>query len=287
MISGDLSVHSVHEITGEEVVNGELRRDGARPIPFASVRGESVRSLAPELAGEIERQVRGFDRQHGFPVKAFFRIVSGNATVEQVTLAALWPAAHVRMLVERVRDGRLDRDAALAHLTLPILEGAGMYVVRDASAAPIATGLAASPGVAFGRLALPDDVTVASDEDPRVLVIDDASPEDAAAIHRAAAIIATSGGLTADAAIAARALRKPCVVSTSLRIGTPGQPARGEWVTVDGTRGSVLVGRLPLMWAPSTPAATELYGWLAPQPEETLSQTLDRALGAKAQADRR
>lgn len=284
MISGDLTVHSVHQITGEEVITGELRRDGARPIPFTSTRGDSVKSLVPEIAAELERQVRAFDRQHDAPVETVFRLVAGNATLVRVTLATLWPAAHARMLVERVQASRITRAAAIARITPAELAACGALVLDATSQRPIAQGLAASPGTAVGRLALPVDVESATDSDPRVLVIDDATPEDAVAIRAAVAILATSGGLTADAAIAARALRKPCVVSTPLRLADPGGPARGDWVTVDGSAGEVYSGALPTTWTPSSPFAAELITWLQPAASETPMEALLRAQKAHAQA---
>ncbi len=283
MLTGVLHVTSVDPVSGEEIATGELAIQGARAaLPFRSMRGESVQTRAKQLADRIATQVRAIDAEHGHPVRVRFDVVDDAEALVSVEPLALSPAALVRTLVERVRHARLARDLALARITPLELESSGMFVLEHAALAPYARGLAASPGAAAGRLALPADFDTAAG-DARVLVIDDAAPEDAIAIRAAAAIIATSGGLTADAAIAARALRKPCVVSAPVRLGDRNQPARGDWVTVDGSTGEIHVGALPTRWAPSTPFAAELVSWLDPGPAERPADALIRWRNAAAQ----
>lgn len=284
MLSGLLTVTSVDPVSGEELVAGELVTPGTRgALTFRSTRGDSLATRDTGLAHRVVTRLRELDAEHGGPVRARFDVSGSVESLRGVEPAALSPLGLVRVLVERVRDGRLARTHALARITPAELEAAGTYALEAPPPAPIAHGLAASAGAAAGRLALPADVTGASDGEPRVLVIDDAGPEDADAIRKAVAILATSGGLTADAAIAARALRKPCVVSTPLRMGDRDHPARGDWVTVDGTRGDVHVGRFPTRWAAATPFAAELVAWLAPEASERPGEALLRARNALAQ----
>jgi pyruvate,orthophosphate dikinase len=281
---GTLTVTSVDPVSGEELASGELL-DAAtrRATAFRAVRGESITSGHPELAARISDRLRALDGEHGRPVRARFEITGGNETLASVEPAPLSPSALVRVLAERVRDGRLARDAALARITPVELEATGTFMLGASRPAPFTHGLAASGGAASGKLALPADFE-REDPEPRVLVIDDASPEDASAIRACVAIVATAGGLTADAAIAARALRKPCVVSTPLRLSDRDGAARGHWVTVDGSTGNVYLGALPTTWTPATPFAAEVLAWLAPEDDERPSAALVRAQRATAQA---
>ena len=120
-------------------------------------------------------------------------------------------------------------------------------------AATLLQGLAASSGTASGRvrvLMTPDRAAdLLSGE---VLVAPLTNPDWVPAIRRAAAVVTDSGGMTCHAAIVSRELGVPCVVgartaTTLLR--------DGEVVTVDGRRGTVLRGAVPVV-APATTVET-------------------------------
>jgi pyruvate,orthophosphate dikinase len=284
MLHGVVTASSVDPVTGEETASGELLEAGARRgIPIRALRGDSLGSRHPAVADRIAAQLRELDAKHGGPVTVIFDVHSDQATARESRLADLSPAALVRVLVTRVGDGRLTRADAIARLPVDALAANGVATLAVAAPSPVARGLAASPGVASGRLAVPDDFATPS-ADPRIVILDDAAPEDAMAIRAAVAVIATSGGLTADAAIAARALRKPCVVSATVRLGDRDQPARGDWVTVDGSGGGVYIGALPTRWTPTPGPAAQIVEWLALQPDETLDAALERAKRRGSQA---
>lgn len=108
----------------------------------------------------------------------------------------------------------------------------------------LARGIGASPGRARGPLALAPERVREGD----VFVCVEGAQEDAAAIRAAAAVVATRGGVTGDAAVMARALRKPCVVACpgvtldraarALRFGER-ELREGDVLEVDGATGEV------------------------------------------------
>jgi pyruvate, water dikinase len=103
-------------------------------------------------------------------------------------------------------------------------------------------GLSAAPGSAAGSVRVlmrPEDGNQLSDGE--VLVAPMTNPDWLPTIRRAAALVTETGGMTCHAAIVARELGVPCVVgarhaTTELHDGT--------MVTVDGTRGQVIAGRV-------------------------------------------
>jgi pyruvate,water dikinase len=113
----------------------------------------------------------------------------------------------------------------------------------EAAGTVLISGLAASPGTATGRVRVlsgPSEGEQFSDGD--VLVAAMTTPDWVPTMRRAAALVTDGGGMTCHAAIVARELRVPSVVGT--RRAT--QVLRdGELVTVDGTGGRVLAGRMP------------------------------------------
>ena len=104
-------------------------------------------------------------------------------------------------------------------------------------------GIPASPGVASGRVkvALTVEEAAAKMEKGDVLVTKMTDPDWVPYMKMASAIVTDEGGMTAHAAIVARELGIPAVVGT----GEATQVLKdGMVVTVDGSRGLVLYGRV-------------------------------------------
>jgi pyruvate,orthophosphate dikinase len=116
-------------------------------------------------------------------------------------------------------------------------------------------GLPAGPGAASGRIAFTAERAVEmAKSGPVVLVREETSPEDIAGMHAAIGILTTRGGMTSHAAVVARGMGKTCVVGAgeiTVERGGGGMRAKnlraseGDWISVDGTTGEVLLGQLP------------------------------------------
>jgi len=103
-------------------------------------------------------------------------------------------------------------------------------------------GLPAVPGVASGIVRVLNDVHDGGRlQDGEVLVATMTNPDWLPTMRRAAALVTDTGGMTCHAAIVARELKVPCIVGA--RTATT-DLADGMMVTVDGTHGRVLAGRV-------------------------------------------
>jgi pyruvate,water dikinase len=103
-------------------------------------------------------------------------------------------------------------------------------------------GLPAVPGAASGVVRVLDDVSDGGRlQDGEVLVAKMTNPDWLPTMRRASALVTDTGGMTCHAAIVARELKVPCIVGarTATRDLTDGMV-----VTVDGTHGRVLAGRI-------------------------------------------
>ena len=89
-----------------------------------------------------------------------------------------------------------------------------------------------------------------------ILVRRETSPEDVRGMDAAKAILTSTGGPTSHAAVVARGWGKPCVVGASqIDINYAKQEfdvngtrvSRGDWLTIDGTTGQVILGDAPLI----------------------------------------
>ena len=113
-------------------------------------------------------------------------------------------------------------------------------------------GLPAVPGAASGEVRVLMDVSDGARlQDGEILVAQMTNPDWLPTMRRAAALVTDTGGMTCHAAIVARELGVPCIVGA--RTATK-DLTDGMVVTVDGTHGRVLAGRIPDTQA--TPAVT-------------------------------
>src|SRR5262249_42120467 len=171
--------------------------------------------------------------------------------------------AAVRVATEMVAEGLISKDEAisrvepeqLVQLLAPVFP-ADEKQAAIASARLLGKGLPAGPGAACGRIAFTAQraVAMAGQGDPVVLVRVETSPEDIAGMNASAGILTTRGGMTSHAAGVARGMGKTCVVGAgeiTVDYGKGELRARGRteregnWISVDGTSGEVISGKLP------------------------------------------
>ncbi len=106
----------------------------------------------------------------------------------------------------------------------------------------ILEGLAASPGIASGKVKIVrtiEDLEKIISGD--VLVTKMTNPDMVVTMQKSSAIITDEGGLTAHAAIVSREMGIPCIVGTQ---EATAKLTDGEIVTVDGFRGKVYSGKV-------------------------------------------
>lgn len=106
----------------------------------------------------------------------------------------------------------------------------------------ILTGLAASPGIASGKIKIVKDLSDLEKIKPGdVLVTKMTNPDMVVSMQKSAAIVTDEGGLTAHAAIVSREMGIPAIVGT--REATT-KLKEGEIITVDGTSGKIYKGKV-------------------------------------------
>lgn len=138
-------------------------------------------------------------------------------------------------------------------------------------------GLAASPGVATGRVRVlrsPQDGHRL--ERGEILVAPMTKPDWVPTIRRAAAVVTDGGGMTCHAAIVSRELGVPCVVGARTATTTLRD---GEVVTVDGGQGTVYEGEVS---AAAVAATTTVAATAAAAPARYAAATTAAAAPAPA-----
>ena len=204
-----------------------------------------------------------------------FTVQEGTLYMLQTRTGKRTGSAAVRIAVEMAKEGLIDQHTAikrvnpdsLNHLLLPQLD-------PKAKKSPVARGIAASPGAACGKVVLTAEAAVEHAEkhpnEPIMLVRKETSPEDVAGMHLAKGILTATGGKASHAAVVARGWGKPCVVGCeALQIDEKGGQIKlgdtvvkaGDFLTIDGTTGDVMIGKVPTVVPTISGEFAELMGW--------------------------
>src|SRR5205807_4779514 len=177
----------------------------------------------------------------------------------QTRLGKRTAKAALRIAVELANEGLITRKEAVTRIDPGALDQL-LHPTIDPNAERkiIATGLPASPGAASGEIVFSSDEAEALKAKDRnvILVRVETSPEDIHGMHAAEGILTTRGGMTSHAAVVARGMGKPCVAGAgAIRVDYAAQTMtaagtslkKGDTLTIDGSTGQVLAGRVPMI----------------------------------------
>ena len=265
--------------TGEDVFYGDYLINAQGEDVVAGIRTpEPIAKLDQEMPAVYKQLVAIREKleQHYKEMQDIeFTVQDGTLYMLQTRTGKRTGSAAVRIAVEMVKSGMIQQDEAvkrvapdgLNHLLLPQLD-------PKADARPVAQGIAASPGAACGMVVLSAEAAVEHAEkhpnDPILLVRKETSPEDVAGMHLAKGILTSTGGKASHAAVVARGWGKPCVVGCeAMKIDEKKQTITiaghtvkaGDFVTINGTTGDVMIGKVPTVAPTMTGDFATLMGW--------------------------
>lgn len=249
---------------GEDVVAG-IRTPA--PINEYSKNAQSrhfstLEKLMPRRYKELFEYQKRLENHYKDMQDIEFTIEKGKLYMLQCRVGKRNGIAAVRMATEMHKEKMIDVKTAiqrvapnqLLELLLP-----GVDPKAEQTHAVIAKGLPAGPGGARGRVVFSseDAVEWAHKGEKVILVREETSPEDVDGMHKSQAILTTKGGMTSHAALVARGWGKCCIVGCGdIEIHQESKYFKGknnaiikegDWVTLNGTRGLVYEGSLPLV----------------------------------------
>ena len=184
--------------------------------------------------------------------------------------------AAVKIAVDMVEEGLIDKKTAITRLApeqIDQLLHPAFDAAELAASAPVTTGLPASPGAACGQVFFTAQAAAEAAAQGRkvLLVREETSPEDLAGMVAAEGILTARGGMTSHAAVVARGMGKCCVagcadirVSETEKIITlPDDTtvSEGEYISIDGSTGSVYKGMLKTVESEITGDFARLMSW--------------------------
>jgi pyruvate,orthophosphate dikinase len=247
----------------------------------------SMEKSMPKAYAELTRIYNALEKHYRDMQDLEFTVEQGKLWMLQTRSGKRTAKASLRIAVELANEGLITRDEAVLRVD-PLSLDQLLHPTIDPSAHRriIATGLPASPGAASGEIVFSSDEAAQMKADGRkvVLVRVETSPEDIHGMHAAEGILTTRGGMTSHAAVVARGMGKPCVSGAgSLRVDYNAQTLtasgqtfkKGEFITVDGSTGQVLAGKVDMIEPQLSGEFSTLIGWADKV----------RKLGVRANAD--
>lgn len=295
--SGSGVIQFVSSVTGQPQITGRYLSQ-AQGRDALSDAGAYYLTVDPRGASLEEIYPEGFDKlvEYGTicrqrlrdEMQIEFTLDGGTLSVLDAVRVQRSAQAAVRIAVTLAEDEVISREDALMRVPPGGLQELMHRRVNPAAKRDVlATGVAASPGAATGRLKFSSAAAqaAAAQGEPAILVRRETSPEDIRGMHAATGVLTVRGGMTSHAAMVARGLGLPGIVGASTihfnrRNRTITVPdgrvfAEDDVVTIDGTSGSVLAGAVDLL----EPSLDDMF--------LTLLQWADEArdIGVRANAD--
>ncbi|MCR5610699.1 MAG: pyruvate, phosphate dikinase [Clostridiales bacterium] len=244
--------------TGERKLFGEFLMNAQGEDVVAGIRtpetidslkniNEAVYNQFVDVANILENHYRDMQDME-------FTIERGKLFMLQTRNGKRTAAAALQIAVDLVNEGMITKEEAVKMIDPKSLD-ALLHPQFDAAslkaAKAVATGLAASPGAACGKVYFSAEDAKAHHEagEKVVLARKETSPEDIEGMTASEGIFTSFGGMTSHAAVVARQLGTCCV--SGCKEAFIDEPAKtitfanglvlkeGDWMSLDGTTGKV------------------------------------------------
>jgi pyruvate,orthophosphate dikinase len=264
---------------GEDVVAG-IRK--TRPI-------SELADELPEAGRELYGVFDILEQAYRDMCDIEFTIQEGKLWMLQTRIGKRTARAALKIAVDMVAEGMITREEALLRIDPAQLDQL-LHPQFDTTATydVIAKGLNASPGAAVGEVVFSaEDAEEAVAAGRKVILVRwETTPDDLHGMVAAEGILTSHGGKTSHAAVVARGMGKPCVCGAeALKIDAKAKTAtisgtevvlrERDVISIDGTSGIVVLGRVELVQPEVSGDFDTILAWA----DEV------RTLGVRANAD--
>ncbi|MCJ7777143.1 MAG: pyruvate, phosphate dikinase, partial [Sedimentisphaerales bacterium] len=252
---------------GEDVVAG-IRTPSPLNETTKSEQNKHLPSLEktmPKVYRELDAIRVNLEKHYRDMQDIEFTIQQGKLWMLQCRVGKRNGPAAVRMAVDMLREKLIKKEEAVMRVTPSQLDEL-LHPIIDPQVEkehkPLAKGLPAGPGGATGQVVFtaPNAVEWKKQGKKVILVREENNPEDVEGMRAAEGILTARGGMTSHAALVARGWGKCCIVGCgALHVDYAGRQMsmdgktfkEGDWITLNGTKGVVYEGNLPMIDASS------------------------------------
>jgi pyruvate, orthophosphate dikinase len=250
--------------TGEAKLSGTFAPQAIRPALASDMKdvlplqgGEaSLASVVPAAFNTLHEGLTALERHLREGIEAEFAVSDGKVYFLSARPARRSARAALHMAIDFANQRLLSREEAVLRVDPFSLDKLlHATIAPDTKRTVIATGLGASPGAVAGMIVFDADEArdLAAQGAAVILVRPETLPEDIRGLHAAEGVLTTRGSMASHAAVIARGMGKPAVTGASnLKIDVaegkliaPGLTLkRGDIITIDGSSGQILKGRV-------------------------------------------
>lgn len=247
-------------------INKAIRKEGDNAA--------TLEELMPACYSELVRIYKLLEKHYRDMQDIEFTIEKNKLWMLQTRTAKRTARAAIKIATDMVREKLIRKEDAVLRIQPSQLDQM-LHPAIDPNAEKnvIAHGLPASPGAATGRVVFTSEDAVEEAErgNKVVLVRVETSPEDIHGMNISEGILTARGGMTSHAAVVARGMGKCCVVGCGeLRIDANAQQfvvggntiRRGDFITLDGSTGEVILGKVPTVSPELTDEFNALMAWV-------------------------
>ena len=263
--------------TGENKLYGEFLINAQGEDVVAGIRTpepvSKLKRLMPKAFKEFEAVCVRLEKHYKDMQDLEFTIQDGHLWMLQTRGGKRTAAAAVKIAVDMARERLISQKEALLRVKPGDLDQL-LHPSFDPAASRdvIGQGLPASPGAATGQVVFHAEEAeeLAAGGEHVILVRLETSPEDIGGMHAAQGILTARGGMTSHAAVVARGMGKCCVagcgalgIDYGKDLFTAGGKTvkKGDWISIDGSSGEVMLGQVPTKEAKLSKDFGVLMAW--------------------------
>jgi pyruvate,orthophosphate dikinase len=284
--------------TGEEVFYGDYLTNAQGEDVVAGIRTPvhltELKKLMPKVYDQLDKARVKLEKHYKDMQDMEFTVEEGKLYMLQTRTGKRTPAAAFKMAMDMANEKLITKEEALMRIKPEDIERL-FYPVIDSKVDKkllqgkiLAHGIDAVPGAAVGKAVFnaAEAEEWAKRGEKVILVRRETSPEDVGGMAVAQGILTATGGKTSHAAVVARGWGKCCIVGAEtldidyktkqITASKNGKVVHeGDWLTLDGSEGTVYMDQLPLV----TPELPKAY--------QTIMKWADdiRRLGVRTNAD--
>ncbi len=221
----------------------------------------SLEKGMPKLYNELYATQKRLEKHYRDMLDIEFTIENGRFWMLQCRVGKRNGPAAVRMAVDMLKEKLIKKEEAVMRVTPDQLDELLHPIIdpkAEKASKPMAKGLPAGPGGAVGQIIFTAQAAVDWKKSGKdvILVREETNPEDVEGMRAAQGILTARGGMTSHAALVARGWGKCCVVGCSTIEVDYGKKElhiagkilhEGDWITLNGTKGAVYEGKLPML----------------------------------------
>lgn len=300
MVFGNMGTNSATGVvftrnpaTGENKVYGEFLQNAQGEDVVAGIRTPrkmiELKKIQPAAYNKLIGLLNKLEKHYRDLQDVEFTIEQEKLWILQTRAGKRTALANIKIAVDMVTQKLIKKEEAVLRVTPAELDQI-LHPMIDPTIKykSLAKGLPASPGAAVGEVVFSSEEAVRlakKDGKAVILVRLETSADDIHGMEAAKGFLTARGGMTSHAAVVARGMGKPCIVGCSeininltAKTFTVGSTMvrKGDIISVDGTEGKVILGKVKLIEPKMTKDVILLLKWA----------DSFRKLGVRANADR-